>query len=74
MARNADRFTNEFNVAVKTAGNPVSDSPNYFVFNKQTGSQLQRDFDAALKAYKADGSLRELSIKWLGADFTPANE
>jgi L-cystine transport system substrate-binding protein len=71
--RTVDRLKENFGVSLKTTGRPVSDSPNYFVF-AQNGGDLKNVFDKALAAYKKDGKLRELSIKWLGADYTPESE
>jgi L-cystine transport system substrate-binding protein len=71
--RTVDRLKENFGIPLKITGSPVSDSPNYFVF-AQNGEELKNVFDKTLAAYKKDGKLRELSIKWLGADYTPESE
>jgi L-cystine transport system substrate-binding protein len=71
--RTVDRLEENFGVPLKITGKPVSDSPNYFVF-AQNGGDIKNVFDKTLAAYKKDEKLRELSIKWLGADYTPESE
>ncbi|MDR2860379.1 MAG: transporter substrate-binding domain-containing protein [Elusimicrobiota bacterium] len=52
---------------------PFSVSDTYFVFNK-SNKKLRDDVDGALKKLKASGKLKEISIKILGADYTPADK
>ncbi|WP_051058693.1 transporter substrate-binding domain-containing protein [Paenibacillus shenyangensis] len=68
-------FANRFNtdadgqVALKTVGEPLNESNVYFVFRKDE-QQLADEIDQAVSEIKADGTLKQLSEKWLGDDFT----
>ncbi|MDO4288267.1 MAG: transporter substrate-binding domain-containing protein [Eubacterium sp.] len=47
----------------------------YFLFPKNDeGQALREDVNGALKAMKEDGTLRELSLKYFGADQAPADD
>jgi L-cystine transport system substrate-binding protein len=54
-------------------GEPISYSNSYYLYRKgdETGTQLKKDVDAVLKTLKEDGTLTELSNKWLGGDYIP---
>jgi L-cystine transport system substrate-binding protein len=54
---------------LKTVGEPINSSLTYYLYNKDE-TQLRDDVDAALKELKEDGTLKELSEKWLGGDYT----
>jgi L-cystine transport system substrate-binding protein len=69
MVRNIENYRREYNAKVKAAGEPVSNSNTYYLFNKQTGAELQQIFDQALRELKDDGTLVKLSREWLGGDF-----
>ena len=71
VARNIPRYQQEYGAKIKTVGEPVSNSNTYYLFNKQNGAELQKVFDQALTEIKADGTLKKLSIEWLGEDYTP---
>ena len=71
VERNVPRYQEEYDAKIKTTGEPVSDSQTFYLFNKQTGSELQKVFDKTLADLKADGTLSKLSVEWLGADYTP---
>jgi L-cystine transport system substrate-binding protein len=53
----------EYNAKLKANGQ-FQESPTYLLFNKDTGAQLQEDFDNALAEIKADGTLAELAVKY----------
>jgi L-cystine transport system substrate-binding protein len=53
----------EYDAKLKTSG-MFQESPTYLLFNKDTGAQLQEDFDKALAEIKADGTLAELAVKY----------
>jgi L-cystine transport system substrate-binding protein len=70
MARNIDNYKKEYNAKIKAAGDvPLVNSNAYYLFNKQTGAELQKLFDTQLGNLKKDGTLVKLSIEWLGGDF-----
>ena len=73
IQRNVDAYRKTFGAKIKTAGEPISYSNAYYLYRKgdETGAQLKKDVDAALKALKQDGTLQELSRKWLGGDYIP---
>ena len=53
------------------AGKPFSEIQNALPFrNDEAGRALRDKVDAAITAMKADGTLAEISQKWLGADVT----
>ncbi|WP_322922365.1 transporter substrate-binding domain-containing protein [Paenibacillus campi] len=68
-------FANRFNtdadgkVALKTVGAPLNESNVYFVFRKDE-QPLADEIDKAITEIKQDGTLKKLSEKWLGDDFT----
>ena len=59
---------------VKVAGEPLDQTPVYFVFKQDEASAEIRDkIDAALTQLIESGELSELSIEWFGADYVPDN-
>lgn len=55
-----------------TTGDPAHDGYEYFIFGQdKTGQQLKKDVDAQLKKLQADGTLKQLSKKYLGGNFVP---
>lgn len=68
-SRDVDDVNAEFDNALKIVGEPVNDSKTYFLFSKDD-TELRDRFDEALRELKENGTLAELSVKWLGADFT----
>lgn len=49
--------------------NPVARNNAYHIFNKNN-EKLKKEWDEALKILIDNGTIAELSIKWLGADYT----
>lgn len=75
IQRNVDAYKTTYNAKIKTVGEPISRSNSYYLYRKddETGAQLKKDVDAALKQLKEDGTLTQLSQKWLGGDYIPKN-
>lgn len=75
IQRNVDAYKTTYNAKIKTLGEPISRSNSYYLYRKddETGAQLKKDVDAALKQLKEDGTLTQLSQKWLGGDYIPKN-
>ena len=69
MIRNLDAYKKQYNAKIRTTGDPVSNSHAYYLFNRQTGGELQRIFDTTLQELKDDGTLVRLSQQWLGGDY-----
>jgi L-cystine transport system substrate-binding protein len=69
MIRNIEANKREYNAKIKAVGEPVSNSNTYYLFNRQTGQELQTIFDEQLSALKKDGTLVKLSQQWIGGDF-----
>ncbi len=71
IQRNVDNYKATYGARIKTIGDPISFSNSYYLYRKNddTGTQLKKDVDEALKALKADGTLDELSKKWLGGNY-----
>lgn len=53
----------------KTVGPTLSNSKVYFILRKDE-SDLSKRIDEAVKEIKKDGTLKKLSTRWLGADYT----
>ena len=61
------------NLPIKTVGPTLTQVPTYFLLRKDDDMQQVADkIDAARKAMKEDGTLKKLSEKYLGADYTEA--
>jgi L-cystine transport system substrate-binding protein len=75
IQRNVDAYQNTYGAKIKTVGEPISNSNSYYLYRKddETGTQLKKDVDGALKALKEDGTLTALSKKWLGGDYIAKN-
>jgi L-cystine transport system substrate-binding protein len=75
IQRNVDAYQATYGAKIKTVGEPISRSNSYYLYRKgdETGEQLKKDVDGALKSLKEDGTLAELSKKWLGGDYIPKN-
>lgn len=54
---------------LKTVGEPINNSKTYYLYRKDE-TELQEAIDGALKTLKENGKLAELSIEYLGGDFT----
>lgn len=73
IQRSVDDYKKTFSAKIQTVGEPISRSNSYYIYRKgdETGTQLKKDVDAVLKTLKEDGTLTELSKKWLGSDYIP---
>ncbi len=60
----------EYGVNHKTVGDPIREAEySYYLYN-QDETDLQEAVDGALKALRENGTIRELSIEWLGDDYS----
>ena len=58
-------------LSVKPVGNPVDQTPVFFIFPQDENGRIARDkVDAALKTLKQNGELAALSVAWFEADYT----
>jgi L-cystine transport system substrate-binding protein len=73
LVRNVETYKEQYQAKIKPVGEPISNSDTYYLFNRQTGQELQRIFDEQLAALKRDGTLLRLSNQWLGGDYIPKN-
>lgn len=75
IQRNVDAYRATYGAKIKTVGEPISRSNSYYLYRKgdETGEQLKKDIDKVLKELKEDGTLAELSKKWLDGDYIPKN-
>jgi L-cystine transport system substrate-binding protein len=62
-------FNRESAAELKTVGDPLLFTEIFFMFNK-ADEALAGDIDAVLKELIDDGTVKELSTKWLGADYS----
>ncbi len=71
IQRNVDAYKTTYGAKIKVVGEPISRSSAYYLYRKNdaTGTQLKQDVDRALQSLKDDGTLLELSKKWLGGDY-----
>ncbi|URZ18402.1 transporter substrate-binding domain-containing protein [Clostridium felsineum] len=69
IKRSVADYNKQFGNKLQIVGPIVASSSAYHVFNKKN-TQLEADFEKALKEIKTDGTLSKLSIKDLGADYT----
>ncbi|WP_062429565.1 transporter substrate-binding domain-containing protein, partial [Treponema endosymbiont of Eucomonympha sp.] len=69
-SRELENWNKEYNARLRVVQPQVYDSDAYYIFNKRTGAELQKTFDATLQELKDDGTLKRLSLEWLGGDFT----
>lgn len=67
--RDVVSFNEEYNNVLKTVGEPVNSSLTYWLFAKDN-TELKEVIDGALQELKDDGTLAEISEKWLGGDYT----
>ena len=57
---------------VKPVGEPLVETPVYFIFKQdEKGLEIRDKVDAALTKLIESGKLSELSVEWFGADYTP---
>lgn len=52
---------------VKTVGDPIIDEPAYLLFNKED-TELKEDVDGAIRELLEDGTLRDISLQFIGYD------
>ncbi len=69
-ARDFERWNKEYNAHLRIVEPAVYSSDAAYLFNKKKGAELRDTFDATLRELKDDGTLKKLSLKWLGGDFT----
>lgn len=69
IKRVVDSYNQTYGDKLKTVGDPISTSSTYYIFRKND-TQLQADFDKALKELKEDGTLGKISTQVLGGDYT----
>lgn len=69
IKRVVDSYNQSYGDKLKTVGDPISTSSTYYIFRKND-TQLQADFDKALKELKDDGTLGKISTQVLGGDYT----
>ncbi len=67
--RSLENFNREYNARLRAVQPSIYDSDAYYLFNKRTGAELRDTLDAALKELKDDGTMKRLSLEWLGGDF-----
>ncbi|MDR2178129.1 MAG: transporter substrate-binding domain-containing protein [Treponema sp.] len=67
--RNFDKIRKTYNNRIQAAGPEFLPGYVYYIFAKGD-TQLRDDVDKALITLRENGKLRELSLKWLGRDFT----
>lgn len=70
--RDAEKFNKNFGDGedfLKKVGEPINNSQTYYLYRKDS-VELQEAVDGALKTLKENGTLSELSIKWVGEDVT----
>lgn len=70
----ANKIINELNLDLKLASNPVELIENGFPFAKKTANEIiLKDVNKAIDSMRADGTLRDLSLKWFSKDITNKN-
>lgn len=52
---------------VKAVGDPIIDEPSYLLFNKED-TELKEDVDGAIRELLEDGTLRDISLQFIGYD------
>ena len=62
-------FTKQRGNLVEIVGEPVTKTPVYFTFRKDS-EELKNKINKALAEMKADGTLAKISEKWFGGDYT----
>lgn len=74
IERTINDYKKTYNAKIKIVGDPINLSSSYYLYRKSDpeSTQLQKDIDGAIVKLKDNGTLKELSIKWLGGDYIPA--
>ncbi len=66
-----DDVKKSLGLKVETVGNVIKSDPTYFVFRKSDETQKLADIiNKTVKEMKEDGTLKQLSEQFLGADYT----
>lgn len=70
--RSIELIEENYDVALGVSNKPVYNSNTYFIYRKNDAKEakLQEAVDGALKTLSNQGTLKELSIQWLGEDYT----
>lgn len=66
-----DDLNENYGDKLKAVGDPILDENSVFLFDK-ADTELKEALDGAIKQLREDGTLSELSLQYLGADFTGA--
>lgn len=73
LDRNVERYNEQYGKRLKIVGKPFTNSNTYYLYPKGA-AELQKAVDGALRKLKKDGTLAELSIEYIGKDYTPKDE
>jgi L-cystine transport system substrate-binding protein len=73
IERTVDDYKKTYNAKIKIVGDPINLSNAYYLYRKDDAesTQLKKDVDGVIAKLKDDGTLKELSKKWLGGDYIP---
>jgi ABC-type amino acid transport substrate-binding protein len=73
IERTVDEYKATYNAKIKIVGDPINLSNAYYIYRKDDAesAQLKKDVDGAIAKLKDNGTLKELSKKWLGGDYIP---
>lgn len=66
-----DNWNNSFSENLEIGSEPVHNSNAYLLFNKETDQDFIDAVNTALEELKADGTIKELSEKYLDGDYVP---
>lgn len=73
IERGVEELNGQYGKKLQIVGDVVAPSNAYHIFNKSK-TQLKTEFEKALNELKADGTLKALSEKHLGGDFTTPSQ
>jgi L-cystine transport system substrate-binding protein len=73
IERTIDDYIKTYNAKIKIVGDPVNISNSYYLYRKNDpgSEELKKAVDEAIGKLKDDGTLKQLSIQWLGGDYIP---
>ena len=73
IERTVDEYKKTYNAKIKIVGDPVNLSNSYYLYRKNDAdsAKLKKDIDEAIVKLKDDGTLKKLSVQWLGGDYIP---
>ncbi|WP_454093213.1 transporter substrate-binding domain-containing protein, partial [Glutamicibacter protophormiae] len=66
-----DNWNNSFSENLEIGSEPVHNSDAYLLFNKEADQDFIDAVNTALEELKADGTIKELSEKYLDGDYVP---